>query len=93
MYFGSQWQGEIPAVAQYGDGGWTIEFSRKLVTGSDKDVQFSDLNQAYSFGVAIFDNTQVRHSFQTGAAALKFSDQPTAVAATSWGQVKQEFSR
>ncbi|MBM3280901.1 MAG: hypothetical protein FJY95_22915 [Candidatus Handelsmanbacteria bacterium] len=42
MYCGSQWQGEIPAVARYGNGGWAIEFSRNLVTGSDKDVQFSD---------------------------------------------------
>ena len=82
-------RGDLPAVTQYGDGGWTMEFSRKLVTGSDKDVQFSDLSQAYYFGVAIFDNAQVRHSFQTSAAALKFSQRPTAVAQSSWGEVKQ----
>ncbi len=86
-------RGDLPAVAQYGNGGWTLEFSRKLVTGSDKDVQFNDLSQAYYFGAAIFDNAQVRHSFQTGVAALKFAPQPTAVASSSWGEIKQLMNR
>lgn len=86
-------RGDIPAQAQYNNGGWTLELSRKLVTGSDKDVQFSDLGQAYYFGVSVFDNAQVRHSFQTGVAALKFGQRPTAVAQSSWGEVKQLMNR
>ncbi|MBI2504501.1 MAG: ethylbenzene dehydrogenase [Candidatus Latescibacteria bacterium] len=86
-------RGDLPAMAQYSNGAWTMELSRKLVTGSDKDVQFSDLSQAYYFGVAVFDNAQVRHSFETGASALKFSQRPTAVAQSSWGEVKQLVSK
>ena len=51
---------------------WTLEFGRKLVTGSQYDVQFDDLTATYHFGVAVFDNAQVRHSFQTGATAFSF---------------------
>jgi hypothetical protein len=38
----------------------TSVFSRKLVTGSGYDVQFSDPKKEYAFGVAVFDNAQVR---------------------------------
>ena len=37
---------------------WTIEFARKLVTGSEFDIQFNDLKKSYPFGVAIFDNAR-----------------------------------
>ena len=50
----------------------TVEFSRKLVTGSEFDVQFNDLKKEYAFGVAIFDNAQVRHAFSSGVFNLKF---------------------
>jgi hypothetical protein len=30
-------------------------------------VQFEDLTGTYYFGLAIFDNAQVRHAFQSGA--------------------------
>jgi len=40
----------------------TSVISRKLVTGSKFDVQWSDLNARYPFGVAAFDNAQVRHA-------------------------------
>ena len=36
----------------------TSEVSRKLVTGSKLDVQFSDLNAQYAFGFAAFDNAR-----------------------------------
>ena len=36
--------------------------SRKLVTGSKFDVQFSNLDVRYAFGFAAFDNAQVRHA-------------------------------
>ncbi len=56
-------RGNISAGWQWQDGVWTLELSRPLVTGSEFDVQFNDLAQAYHFGVATFDNAQVRHSY------------------------------
>lgn len=82
-------RGELPTMAQHSGGTWTLELSRSLVTGSDKDVQFTDLAQPYYFGVAVFDNAQVRHSYQLGVSELRFSPMPTAVAQSSWGRIKK----
>ncbi len=65
-------RGDIAARHTYKDGVRMVEFSRKLVTGSEFDVQFNDLKKEYAFGVAVFDNVQVRHAFSTGAFKLKF---------------------
>lgn len=65
-------RGDITAQWQWKDGVWTIEFGRKLDTGSATDVQFTDLTAQYYFGVAIFENAQVRHAFQNGASFLVF---------------------
>jgi hypothetical protein len=65
-------RGDISAAWMWKDGVWTIEFSRKLVTDSETDVQFSDLTAQYFFGLAIFENAQVRHAFQTGISFLVF---------------------
>ena len=65
-------RGDISAKAAYRNGVWTLEASRKLVTGSQFDVQFRNLDRVYHFGVAVFDNAQVRHAFQAGAARLTF---------------------
>lgn len=65
-------RGEIPAQATWANGVWTLEWSRKLVTGSPTDVQFDDLKKKYTFGVAVFDNAQVRHAFHGGARFLTF---------------------
>ncbi len=65
-------RGDIAARYSYKDGVRTVEFSRKLVTGSEFDVQFSDLKKEYAFGVAVFDNAQVRHAYSTGVFKLKF---------------------
>jgi len=65
-------RGDIAARHTYTNGVRTVEFSRKLVTGSEFDVQFSDLKKEYAFGVAIFDNAQVRHAYSTGVFKLKF---------------------
>jgi hypothetical protein len=35
-------------------------------------VQFSDLSATYYFGIAAFDNAQVRHAYQTGATPFVF---------------------
>ncbi|MFA6110940.1 MAG: ethylbenzene dehydrogenase-related protein [Candidatus Latescibacterota bacterium] len=84
---------DLPSMAQHSAGGWTLEVSRTLVTGSDKDVQFGDPAQPYYFGVAVFDNAQVRHSYQLGVSELRFSPRSTAVAQSSWGVVKQSVAR
>jgi len=65
-------RGDIAARHTYKNGVRTVEFSRKLVTGNEFDVQFSDLKKEYAFGVAVFDNAQVRHGYSTGVFKLKF---------------------
>ena len=66
-------RGDIPSGSVYANGKWTLEWGRKLNTGSKFDVQFTDTSKSYFFGVAVFDNAQVRHAFSTGALQLKFS--------------------
>ncbi len=65
-------RGDIAAGWAWADGQWTLEFGRKLVTGSEFDVQFADLAATYYFGVAVFDNAQVRHAFQGGVTPFVF---------------------
>jgi hypothetical protein len=50
----------------------TSVFWRKLAPGSEYDVQFNDLKREYAFGVAVFDNAQVRHAYSPGVLRLKF---------------------
>ncbi|HET9576526.1 MAG TPA: ethylbenzene dehydrogenase-related protein [Usitatibacter sp.] len=66
-------RGEIPAHIGWNKGQWTMVMSRKLATGSKYDVQFADLKDTYEFGLAAFDNAQVRHAFHTGSLKLKFA--------------------
>lgn len=65
-------RGDINAGWEWKDGVWTIEFGRKLATAGEFDVQFSDLSALYPFGLAIFENAQVRHAFEQGASFLVF---------------------
>jgi hypothetical protein len=65
--------GDISAGWVWEDGVWTLEFGRLLVTESEFDVQFDDLTATYYFGVAAFDNAQVRHAFEAGATAFTFA--------------------
>ena len=69
-------RGDISAAWKWADGVWTIEFSRKLTTGSETDVQFSDLAATYYFGLAVFENAQVRHAFETGSTPFVFVPKP-----------------
>lgn len=64
--------GDIAGGWRWEDGMWTLEIGRALVTGSEYDVQFDDLTAAYYFGVAPFDNAQVRHMYHQDAIALIF---------------------
>ncbi|MEW6034855.1 MAG: ethylbenzene dehydrogenase-related protein [Chloroflexota bacterium] len=66
-------RGDISAQAKWDNGKWTLEWSRKLTTGSQYDVQFSDTAKSYYFGVAVFDNAQVNHAWSPGVYTLKFA--------------------
>jgi hypothetical protein len=65
-------RGNISAKGAWKDGVWTLVYSRKLTTGSQFDVQFGDPKKEYAFGVAVFDNAQVRHAYTPGVLKLKF---------------------
>lgn len=54
-------------------GVWTLEIRRKLVTGDPVDVQFDDLARSYAFGVAVFDNAQIEHSWSPLVYKLEFA--------------------
>jgi hypothetical protein len=66
-------RGNIDTVIGWKNGTWTAAMSRKLVTPSKFDVQFSNLDAEYPFGFAAFDNAQVRHAFHMGPIKLKFA--------------------
>ncbi len=51
---------------------WTLEIRRKLLTGDSHDVQFNDLSREYAFGVAVFDNAQIEHSWSSQAYKMIF---------------------
>lgn len=65
-------RGNISAGWKWQDGMWTLELGRPLVTSSEFDVQFNDLTQPYFFGIALFDNAQVRHSYHGKSETLMF---------------------
>jgi len=65
-------RGDIATAMAWKDGVWTVEMSRKLVTGSKTDVQFDDLAATYLFGVSVFDNAQVRHAYVKKPISLVF---------------------
>lgn len=65
-------RGDLSAGWQWVDGMWTLEIERKLVTESEFDVQFDDLLASYYFGIADFDNAQVRHAFSRDPITLQF---------------------
>ncbi len=69
----------IKGKAVYKNGYWTLEYGRRLKTGSIYDVQFSDLKKKYLFGTAIFDNAQTMHSYETGTSRLIFAPSITVV--------------
>ncbi len=66
-------RGDVAVAAAWSKGKWTMVMARKLVTGSKYDVQFDNLDGTYTFGLATFDNAQVRHAMQNGALKLKFA--------------------
>ncbi len=69
-------RGNISAAWKWDNGVWTIEFSRALTTDSQTDVQFPDLTATYYFGLAIFENAQVRHAYENGSTPFVFMPKP-----------------
>lgn len=69
-------RGDIDMRGNWENGIWTVELRRKLVTNGEKakiqDVQFDDLSKAYSFGISVFDNSQINHLFHDDVLTLKF---------------------
>jgi len=63
---------DVKFSGKWAKGKWTMEISRKLVTGSKTDVNFDDLKKSYGFGVALFDNAQVRHAYVEEPLVLQF---------------------
>ncbi|MDP2825704.1 MAG: ethylbenzene dehydrogenase-related protein [Sulfuritalea sp.] len=65
-------RGDVKFGGKWAKGKWTMEISRKLVTGSKTDVNFDDLKKSYGFGIALFDNAQVRHAYVEEPLVLQF---------------------
>lgn len=65
-------RGDLAAGIKWENGKWTQEIARKLTTGSEFDVQFDDLSKQYGFGIAVFDNAQVRHAYDVRPILLTF---------------------
>lgn len=63
---------DVRVVVAWKDGMHTSVMSRKLVTGSRFDVQWSDLDARYPFGFAAFDNAQVLHATADDVMFLTF---------------------
>lgn len=73
---------DVEAYAVWSSGRWTIEISRKLNTGSagaiptggtsvvPVDVQFQP-GGTYHFGVAVFENAQIEHSWSPGVYRMR----------------------
>lgn len=66
-------RGDIQVAYRWNSGTYTYEVARKLVTGSKYDVQFNNMDRTYYFGVAAFDNAQVRHAIQFEPLKLVFA--------------------
>jgi hypothetical protein len=66
-------RGDLKVGYKWANGVWTYEVARKLVTGSQYDVQFNDMAKTYNFGFAAFDNAQVRHALNYDVLKLRFA--------------------
>jgi hypothetical protein len=74
---------DVEAYGLWSGGRWTVEIARNLTTSSvgatpaggtsivPVDVQFTP-GQLYRFGVAVFENAQIEHSWSPGVYTLRF---------------------
>lgn len=65
-------RGDVSVGAKWEKGKWTVEFARKLKTGSKFDIDLSDLSKPYAFGIGLFDAAQVRHAYVQAPLLLQF---------------------
>jgi hypothetical protein len=65
-------RGDVTVGAKWEKGKWTVEFARKLKTGSKFDIDLSDPSKTYAFGIGLFDNAQVRHAYVQAPLILQF---------------------
>ena len=63
---------DIEAKGVWQAGTWTVEIARDLSTGDPHDVDFSDTDRSYPFGVVVFNNRQFEHSHNLGVYWLRF---------------------
>ena len=56
---------DLLGQAQYKNGKWELEWKRKLNTESQFDVQFTNMDGSYYFGVSNFNNSQVKHAYSS----------------------------
>jgi hypothetical protein len=57
-------RGDIDIAAIHTGSGWVCEFTRKMNTGFEDDVQF-DVTKDFPFGLAIFNNAAIAHEIKT----------------------------
>ena len=65
-------RGDVSVGAKWAKGKWTVEFARKLKTGSKHDIDLSDMGKTYAFGIGFFDNAEMRHAYVQAPLHLKF---------------------
>ena len=52
-------EADVLTAANWKNGVWTAEFTRKMVNGMFDDVQFDDLSKEYSFGISLWNHTDL----------------------------------
>jgi hypothetical protein len=62
----------LEAAGGWGDGLWTIEWSRPLINGNPYDLQFDDREGTYSFFVKVFERIEGRPDPTSGRHLLVF---------------------
>lgn len=62
---------DIASKSSYADGHWKVMLQRKLETDSESDVEFKT-KKKYSFGIAVFDNSDRHHSYNSPPLKLEF---------------------
>ena len=50
--------GALPVAGKWDGQIWTLEWSRPLLNGNPFDLQFADLDQAYTFFVKVFERVE-----------------------------------
>ena len=67
-------RGDVAAFSNYDEvtKTWTVEMGRKISTGHDDDVDFSDAEHTYYFSLAVFDAAAIAHATPGGMAGTAY---------------------